>query len=175
MIKALLLKPRLERERWVVSLPSAAVCQTMSPFDPEKRIHPPLKLDCNNWERCFYLEWEWLHKIAGLPAQSNFSSSPGDGTIYVWEPYKERPQFDSLRLMALPVDHRGRRKVIATTSSVNLLERLKQNHVFPDGLTSWPDGSTAQMLQLFEKLYAMMRDDAVRYVTQAFEVIDDIV
>lgn len=173
MIKAMLLQPLLTRPVWRVTLPSIAT-DTTSPRTPSQRVKLPLDLKKSNWNNCFYLQWEWLADVANIPRLSRATGPPGDLSIYVWQPYKERPVFDCFRLVVLH-ESNGRRKIVAVTSSPKLLERLKRDNILPGPVTSWQGDSTIQMGHLFERLYWTLRNDAVKYIDQMSDLIEDVV
>lgn len=177
IIKTLLLQPRLFCEPWRVALPSR-----------KKQKTPNLHPYGDDWEKLFRLHWEWPSNL-NIPNFSRYSKStprenaptqlrvseyaPGDMDIYVWQPYKTKPRFESLRLVVLPTDPHGHRKVVATTSSLSLLDCLNNRSVFEKALQA--DGHTAQLFRLFEGVYCTLRDDVEAYINQVYDSIEALV
>ena len=144
MIKLLLLQPSIPTKMWNADLPSLRVDSEIKPLPPERLIRPPLEVGAYNWHDCFYLEWQW---------SSNVKAFDSDIDVYVWQPYKDQPTFDWVRIVVLPDTNREHRRVLVTASSSSLYTRVKDTHVFPDGKNpTLPGGVNGQLVQVFRNL-----------------------
>ena len=104
-IKHLLLRPFRTERRVVLVMPTRAGTGWVRPLPPELFVQPYMDSSFSSWDETFYLEWQWLR---GLPQFDN------DLDVYVWEPFREPPAFDYVRLMVLATDIT---RPIATTNS----------------------------------------------------------
>ena len=69
---------------------------------------------------------------------------PSDIDVYIWQPYKTRRKYDTVRLIALLTETDDHRQLVLSTSSSELLEHSELNDVFPSGMAALPAEGTAQ-------------------------------
>lgn len=90
-----------------------------------------------------------------------------DMEVYVWEPFKQRPRLDFVRMLVLPQTHLDQRRSVLVASTPTLLRRLAEEPVRITRTTSLTPGVEAQMFRFFSSVYRMIRQDTVDFLVQA--------
>lgn len=165
-IEALTSRPVPEPPLWQPQLPSIATDLRVRPLTSLNAVQRPLDIHAATWRDLLYLEWQWLREV---PHYDN------DVDIYVWEPFKQRPPRDFLRMLALKQTMPGERKVILVAGSSRLLERLGTEPIRTSRTTTSSYGTDAQMFRLFANIYRLIRADIIHFLTQASARVDQIV
>ncbi|KAK4542863.1 hypothetical protein LTR36_006052 [Oleoguttula mirabilis] len=164
-IEHLISKPAPEDPLWLPDLPSHRGQLRMKPLTAREAVQRPLEVDAGTWPDFFYLEWQWLGDV---PPYSN------DVDVYVWEPFKDRPPRDYIRLVALGQTKFNERKIVAIASSSKLLARLAMQPMRPDRKTVAMPGVDAQIFRLVTSIYQVIRSDVMYFLTQATARVADI-
>jgi len=166
IIDVLVTGSSLEPPQWQPRLPSRSNRLPTRPLAPTEMIQQSSKIDKSNWADLFYLELQWT---AQLPHYDN------DMDVYVWEPFKQRPSHDFVRLLALEQTSPGERRLVAVASSSRLLARLSLEPIRPDRrLALLPDVNT-QLFRFLASIYRIICADVTQFITQASARVVDIV
>jgi hypothetical protein len=164
VIERLIAQPTPQKQKWQPDLPSArrrinTPSAETSSTNAQHALSRPTDLRTIALSDFVYLEWQWLQTT---------SQYDQDFDIYVWEPFKERPRLDYVRLALLPETNPNERKMLLVASSTRLLEALAGYEV------SLAEDAKAQFLAFLTHLYSTMRDDITHFLTTTTAKVDEL-
>ncbi|KAK5122545.1 hypothetical protein LTR85_003808 [Meristemomyces frigidus] len=165
VIDALISEPSPEDPQWQPQLPSCNGLARTRPLTPLETAQRPLQLDPTMWTDSVYLEWQWLGNV---PQYVN------DVDIYIWEPFKQRPPRDFIRLILLERHELQERSLVMVASSSELLARLGPQQTRPDRKIVAMPSVDAQIFRLVVSVYRTIRMDVMRFLTQASARVERI-